>query len=583
MTRLTSTLRQYGGILLLLAVSLALKLRHLGHHALTYWDESFHALVAKNLLKHPLKPTLVDLPFLPYDYRGWGENHVWLHKPILPLWQIALSYALFGVNAFALRLPSALLSTGAVLLTYLIGKELLDRRAALVAATAQAFNPSLMQLIHGYLYSDHIDIALLFWVEVGVYFVVRTMRTGRLRDATLAGVAQGLAYHSKSYLGLIITGLAVTAWLLPTIRLGRRDASQVRGRHILILLGATLVTVAPWTLHCIANYPQEWFHEEIYVWLHLTTDIEAWGAPWDRLVFDYSIHLYHVFYTPILVASFALVWRAFKRRDTGLWFVYAWGLGVLIPHLLATTKTPSATVIGMPPAFLLLGAFVSEAWRRNRWAAVTWLAVVAWSLATTPKIEGWGRGYPNPLAFGAIMRQAIWVVWHVAGSLGVGVVLESVCQVWERRRWATLPRWGWHWAMTAGLVLASAGTVLLGARTVRASWDVVRRNANEPTFSDIARYMREELPSNGVYLFDFENEKGNWGDHQLTMFLADRTCYRFEGDAWIANGRTIREKGGIPYVVSHGEMPLPKVYTSVKDARTIYEWREPDAPANPTR
>ena len=136
--------------------------------------------------------------------------------------------------------------------------------------------------------------------------------------------------------------------------------------------------------------------------------------------------------------------------------------------------------------------------------------------------------------------------------------------------------------MTACLVLASAGTLVLGARTVRASWDIVQRNAVESTFADIARYMRDELPSNAVYLFDFENEKGNWGDHQLTMFLADRTCYRFEGDAWIANGRAIREKGGIPYIVSHRDMPLPKVYTSAKDARTIYEWREPDASANPT-
>lgn len=574
MKRTVTSPRREGGLLFFLLVfSFALKLRHLGHRALTYWDESFHALVAKNLLKHPFKPTLIEVPYLPYDYRSWGDNHVWLHKPILPLWQIALSYAVLGVNTLALRLPSALLSTGAVGLTYLIGKELLDRRAGLIAAAVQAFNPVLVELVHGYLYSDHIDIALLFWVEVGVYFVVRTMRTGRLRDALFAGVAQGLAYHSKSYLGFVITGLAATAWLLPVFRLGRREDFQLRGKHLPVLLGATLLTVAPWTLYCLWNYPKEWLHEEVYVWLHLTKDIEGWGAPWDRLVFDYLIYLYREFYAPVLVASLGLLWRAFQRRDAGLWFLYAWGIGVFLPHLLATTKTPSATVIGMPPAFLLLGGFLSEAWRRQRFEAITWLAVVVASGWTTPEIRGWGRGYPDPPVFGAVMRQAMWVVWQVVGALGVGVGGEILCGMWERRQKQPRSTKGLRWATTLVLVLASAGSLLLGVRTVKASWEVVRRNVNEPTFSDLARYIREHLPENAVFLFDFEREKGNWGDHQLTMFLADRTCYRFEGDDWIAYGKTIRENGGIPYVVSHREMPLPKLYTG--DARTLYEWRDP--------
>jgi 4-amino-4-deoxy-L-arabinose transferase len=117
-----------------LLATLGLKFRNLDHTGLTHWDEVFHAVVARNVLKHPLKPTLIDTPCLPYDYKKWQDNHVWLHKPILPFWQIALSFALFGVDTFALRLPSALLSTGAAWLTYLIGKELLDRRAALLAA-----------------------------------------------------------------------------------------------------------------------------------------------------------------------------------------------------------------------------------------------------------------------------------------------------------------------------------------------------------------------------------------------------------------------------------------------------------------
>ena len=57
------------------------------------WDERYHALVAKHLIAHPLVPTLYDSPVLPYDYRDWMANHVWLHKPPLALWFAASSMA----------------------------------------------------------------------------------------------------------------------------------------------------------------------------------------------------------------------------------------------------------------------------------------------------------------------------------------------------------------------------------------------------------------------------------------------------------------------------------------------------------
>src|SRR5437016_1135732 len=104
---------------LVLLGSFLLKLNHLDHLSLKALDESFHAVVARNLLKHPFTPTLIDRPVLPYDYRSWQANHVWLHKPIVPLWQIAASFALLGVSTLALRLPSAILATAASGLTYL--------------------------------------------------------------------------------------------------------------------------------------------------------------------------------------------------------------------------------------------------------------------------------------------------------------------------------------------------------------------------------------------------------------------------------------------------------------------------------
>ena len=65
-------------------------------------------------------------------------------KPILLYWFLIASYSLFGVNEFAARLPSALLSVGTCLLTYSIGSRLANRRVGLLAmvvlATTFMFN-----------------------------------------------------------------------------------------------------------------------------------------------------------------------------------------------------------------------------------------------------------------------------------------------------------------------------------------------------------------------------------------------------------------------------------------------------------
>ena len=66
-----------GGLLLL---SFLLKLNHLGHQRLRGVDECCHALVAKNLLKHPLKPTLIETPYLLYEETAHGVFHLFYYS-----------------------------------------------------------------------------------------------------------------------------------------------------------------------------------------------------------------------------------------------------------------------------------------------------------------------------------------------------------------------------------------------------------------------------------------------------------------------------------------------------------------------
>ena len=107
---------------------------------LNEWDERYHALVAKNMMSRPLVPRLWPEAVLPYNYKEWCCNYIWLHKQPMFLWQMALSMKIFGVNEIAVRLPSLLLNTLQVWLTYRIGVLVHNKKLGYIAALMSALS-----------------------------------------------------------------------------------------------------------------------------------------------------------------------------------------------------------------------------------------------------------------------------------------------------------------------------------------------------------------------------------------------------------------------------------------------------------
>ena len=61
---------------LIILAALIIRVDASWQYSLNPWDERFHALVAKNLIADPLKPTLYRSPAVAFDYRDWTSNHV---------------------------------------------------------------------------------------------------------------------------------------------------------------------------------------------------------------------------------------------------------------------------------------------------------------------------------------------------------------------------------------------------------------------------------------------------------------------------------------------------------------------------
>ena len=181
------------GLLLTILLGLILRVFVSTDPFLHEWDERYHALVAKNTIDNPLKPTLYKVPLLEYDYKSWVGNHVWLHKQPLPLWIMGASMKLFGVNLFGFRFPSIIFSLLAVWLTFLIGAKLFDKKTGLIAAYLHAINGLIIELTGGRIATDHVDIFFLFFIELSIWFVILYQGKRNFWNLVLIGFCTGCA------------------------------------------------------------------------------------------------------------------------------------------------------------------------------------------------------------------------------------------------------------------------------------------------------------------------------------------------------------------------------------------------------
>ena len=106
--------RSYWHIFTLILIASFMLLWRLGNGTLADWDEAIYAQISKE--------TVLSGDWLTLH---WGFKP-WFDKPPLLMWVTEMFYQLFGVNEFWVRAASAFSGIGLVVITYLIGKLIVD-------------------------------------------------------------------------------------------------------------------------------------------------------------------------------------------------------------------------------------------------------------------------------------------------------------------------------------------------------------------------------------------------------------------------------------------------------------------------
>lgn len=207
--RLGKQERYFWALLMLLLAGLFLRLFVASDPFLHMWDERYHALVAKNLMQHPLVPMLYDRPILNFNDFNWVDSHIWLHKQPVPLWGISASLYCFGVNDFAVRFPSILISSLGILLMNDLARRMFNRKVGLYAAFFYAINGWVLEMVSGRTPTDHVDVFFAFFILLAVVLAYRFAENRLFWWNILTGAAIGLAILSKWLPALIV----VPIWL----------------------------------------------------------------------------------------------------------------------------------------------------------------------------------------------------------------------------------------------------------------------------------------------------------------------------------------------------------------------------------
>ncbi len=320
------------------------------------WDERFHALVAKNMSTDLLTPSLYNNPLLPFDYKEWSSNHIWLHKQPFPLWCMAISIKLFGASAMAIRIPSIIFSTLLIPAVYGIGKILFNHRVAFIAAFLCAIHGLTIEQTGGRVATDHIDLYFLCFIGFAVYFGLRFQESQRpffIFSTALCLAAAILSKWLPALIVLPIWSLSANIYKVPFKK-------QII--PMLVLIAITAALVLPWQIYIHGKWPLEAAWESQYNRMHI---FEALGSERGGIFYHFN-RLTIIFGELIFLAIIWLVWKTTKKRtNPKLWILTIWIAVPLLFFTLVKTKMQGYLLFIAPALFILIALFIQYL-KRNK-------------------------------------------------------------------------------------------------------------------------------------------------------------------------------------------------------------------------
>jgi 4-amino-4-deoxy-L-arabinose transferase len=364
-------------VLPLLLLALGLHLIGLADF-LFWWDERFHALVAKNLLADPSITRLYpkDLEAILGPDKDWYKDPIWLHKPPLFSYLQALSMQLFGSSIIAMRFPSvmALLAIYFSLWQILKLKDWPTIEASLLAFGV-VINPFLLKLMMGWQGMDHNDLAFIAFISLSLWALIRYQHKPSTIGLLLISLFVAMAVLSKWLPGL----LAFLFWGLVL-----SFQKEIKLKPIITAALLSLLLIIPWYIYTYQLYPDRWLEAMLFNSRHFTEVIENHSGPWYFHVEQWFRHFF------LLIAFSIGLWLLGLKKSNGpkpharaAWLSLAF---VLLFYSIAATKLPAFSFIGLGLLVIAISPYRPQG-KIARWLSSLFVLLAVAQMAWIPFVN----------------------------------------------------------------------------------------------------------------------------------------------------------------------------------------------------
>ncbi len=174
-----------------------------------------------------------------------AANSITVDKTPASLWVMALSARIFGVNAWSLLVPQALMGVATAGLLFTTVRRWYGPAAGLIAGAVSALTPVAVLMFR----FNNPDALLVLLMVAGAYATVRAIESGATKWLVLAGVCVGFGFLTKMLQALLVVPAYALAYLLVgPPKLGRRLGQ-------LLLAGLAIVVSAGWYIAIVELVP----------------------------------------------------------------------------------------------------------------------------------------------------------------------------------------------------------------------------------------------------------------------------------------------------------------------------------------
>ena len=287
-------------VLMVFFLSMVILWGQIGTEVLYSADGIVYALVAKELVG-----------------RSWSEwviltwNHLpFFEHPHLTPWILAFFMKIFGVSTLSALLPIVCISHATVLLTYFLGRKLLDHRFGILASSVLSLTPQFVKKGR----APMLEPALMLCIMLVIFFYLHAVEKRKLLPVLCSGFFFGCALLAKGPPALLALAVLATfqscSYLMASQALERFQLSW-RNFFIYFLLiigiGVGILCLVDLWYHLMTG--RSFFHYYISHQLELTI-LRQRGALKNHLGYYVEVLLRYWPWLPFVVLSTPLiVWK----------------------------------------------------------------------------------------------------------------------------------------------------------------------------------------------------------------------------------------------------------------------------------